>query len=145
MKSFKNSVYFSSFLVTLSMISVTTGASLAKSLFPSLGAEGTTVLRLGLGAIFLLLIFKPWKLSLNAFQFRTVILYGLCLGMMNFMFYMAIARIPLGIAIAIEFIGPLTVALLLSQKILDLLSEHNLIEFFNPQKKEKKKEELKHS
>lgn len=120
MKSFKNSIYFSSFLVTLSMISVTTGASLAKSLFPILGAEGTTVIRLGLGALLLLFIFKPWKFELNAFQFRTVALYGLCLGLMNFMFYMAIARIPLGIAIAIEFIGPLTVALMLSKKILDL-------------------------
>lgn len=120
MKSFKNSIYFSSFLVTLSMISVTTGASLAKSLFPALGAEGTTVVRLGLGAILLLLMWKPWKFELNAFQFRIVVLYGLCLGMMNLLFYLAINRIPLGIAIAIEFIGPLTVALMLSKKILDL-------------------------
>jgi len=120
MKSFKNSIYFSSFLVTLSMISVTTGASLAKSLFPALGAEGTTVLRLGLGAIILLIMWKPWKFELNTFQFRIVVLYGLCLGLMNFLFYMAIDRIPLGIAIAIEFIGPLTVALMLSKKILDL-------------------------
>ncbi len=120
MKSFKNSIYFSSFLVTLSMISVTTGASLAKNLFPALGAEGTTVVRLGLGAILLLFMWKPWKFELNVFQFRIVVLYGLCLGLMNLMFYMAINRIPLGIAIAIEFIGPLTVALMLSKKILDL-------------------------
>lgn len=120
MKSFKNSIYFSSFLVTLSMISVTTGASLAKNLFPTLGAEGTTVVRLGLGAILLLFMWKPWKFELNAFQFRIVVLYGLCLGLMNLMFYMAINRIPLGIAIAIEFIGPLTVALMLSKKVLDL-------------------------
>lgn len=120
MKSLKNSIYFSSFLVTLSMISVTTGASLAKNLFPALGAEGTTVVRLGLGAILLLFMRKPWKFELNAFQFRIVVLYGLCLGLMNLMFYMAINRIPLGIAIAIEFIGPLTVALMLSKKILDL-------------------------
>ena len=120
MKSFKNSIYFSSFLVMLSMISVTSGASLAKILFPLLGAEGTTVLRLGLGAVLLLFMWKPWKYTLNAFQFRTVVLYGLCLGLMNFMFYLEISRIPLGIAIAIEFIGPLTVSLILSKKMIDL-------------------------
>ncbi len=103
------------------MISVTSGASLAKSLFPVLGAPGTTFLRLGLGAVLLLFIWRPWKAKLNAFQFKSVILYGFCLGLMNLLFYLAIAKIPLGIAIAIEFIGPLTVALLFSKKMIDLM------------------------
>ncbi|MCF6440571.1 DMT family transporter [Pseudoalteromonas luteoviolacea] len=103
----------------LAMITIQSGASIAKQLFPHVGPEGTTAYRLGFSALILCLIFKPWrKLPKN---WRPVILYGLCLGIMNLTFYYAIARIPLGIGVALEFTGPLAVALFSSKRKRDYL------------------------
>ena len=98
--------------VLLAMLSITLGASLAKSLFPLLGAAGTTLFRLGCAALLLSLVFRIWRAPLDRRTLLGAIPYGLSLGAMNLLFYLAIARIPLGVALAIEFIGPLTVALL---------------------------------
>ncbi|MCX4047331.1 EamA family transporter [Aeromonas caviae] len=107
--------------VLLAMLSITLGASLAKSLFPLLGAAGTTLFRLGCAALLLSLVFRIWRAPLDRRTLLGAIPYGLSLGAMNLLFYLAIARIPLGVALAIEFIGPLTVALLSSRHRSDFI------------------------
>ncbi|MET3927927.1 EamA family transporter [Devosia sp. 2618] len=113
------SVLFSVILVTLGMVFTQTGASFAKGLFPLVGAAGATTLRLTLAAIVLLAIFQPWRKKLDARQWRAVFMYGVVMGAMNLFFYAAITTIPLGVGVALEFTGPLAVALAGSRKPLD--------------------------
>jgi inner membrane transporter RhtA len=108
--------------VVFSMISVTAGAALAKSLFGSIGPQGTTALRNGYGALMLLAFWRPWRGGrLSMAQWRAVALYGASLGLMNLLFYCALQTLPLGLAVAIEFIGPFTLALLNSRRVTDFL------------------------
>lgn len=97
--------------VLIAILSVQGGAALAKGLFPVLGPAGTTSLRVGLSALVLLAVARPRLSQLQAVQWRAVVPYGLALGLMNLLFYCALARIPLGLAVALEFVGPLTLAL----------------------------------
>lgn len=108
-------------LLVASMISIQFGASVAKGLFPALGPEGTTALRCGLAALILLALQRPWRARLPLSAWLTVGLYGASLGLMNLLFYLSLARIPLGVAVALEFTGPLSVALLSSHRARDLL------------------------
>lgn len=102
--------------VILAMIFVQSGAALAKQLFPLVGAAGTITLRLIFSALFVNLYFKNWKHKFNQKNWHILFLYGASLGLMNLLFYFAIERIPLGLAVAFEFTGPLVVALISFRK-----------------------------
>lgn len=105
--------------VLFAIISVQSGAAIAKGLFPVLGAAGTASLRIGISALLLLAVYRPNLLKITAKQWKFVIPYGLSLGAMNLVFYLAIERIPIGLAVTLEFIGPLLVAVLGSKRIID--------------------------
>ncbi len=107
--------------VLVAMASIQFGASLAKRLFPVVGAPGTTALRLFFATLILGLVWRPWRGKLTRRELLAVVTYGASLGGMNLLFYLALARIPLGIAVAIEFTGPLAVALFASRRPLDFL------------------------
>lgn len=113
------SVVLSVTLVCLGMVCTQIGASYAKSLFPLVGAAGATTLRLTLAAVVLVVIFRPWRQRLDRQQWRAVLLYGGVMGAMNLFYYAALATIPLGVAVALEFTGPLAVALAGSRKPVD--------------------------
>ncbi|AGZ34558.1 threonine/homoserine exporter RhtA [Pseudomonas sp. SWI6] len=108
-------------LLLIAMASIQSGASLAKSMFPIIGAQGTTTLRLVFASVIMLLILRPWRARITATTLRNVIIYGMALGGMNFLFYMSLQTVPLGIAVALEFTGPLAVALFGSRRAIDFL------------------------
>ena len=115
------STLFSVGLLLIAMASIQSGASLAKSMFPVIGAQGTTTLRLIFASVIMMLILRPWRAKLTAKSLRTVIVYGMALGGMNFLFYMSLRTVPLGIAVALEFTGPLAVAIYASRRAIDFL------------------------
>ncbi|SDA59906.1 EamA family transporter [Sinorhizobium sp. NFACC03] len=94
----------------LSMSSVQFGAALSKPAMESVGAFGATWLRLSWAAAFLLLLVRPAFLSYTRAQWLSALSLGATMAVMTLCFFAAIARIPLGLAVAIEFLGPLTVA-----------------------------------
>ncbi|HHX4006394.1 TPA: threonine/homoserine exporter RhtA [Enterobacter cloacae] len=116
-----SSVWMSVAVILIAMLSIQSGASLAKSLFPLVGAPGVTALRIALGTLILVVIFKPWRLRVKKEQRLPLLFYGLALGAMNYMFYLSIQTIPLGIAVALEFTGPLAVALFSSRRPVDFI------------------------
>jgi len=85
------------------------------------GAGGTAALRLAIAALILLAVWRPWHIRLTRRQLSIVIVYGVAMGWMNFFFYLALSRIPLGITMALEFTGPLGVALFASRRPNDFL------------------------
>ncbi|WP_367754018.1 DMT family transporter [Flavobacterium sp. WC2430] len=107
--------------VLFAIISVQSGAAIAKTLFPSIGAAGTASLRIGISAIILFAVYRPNLFKITPNQWKIVIPYGLSLGAMNLIFYLAIERIPIGLAVTLEFIGPLVVAVMGSKRLLDYL------------------------
>ena len=108
-------------LLLISMVSYQCGASLAKHLFPQVGAQGATAYRLGFSALMLLIWRRPWRRLGNQRDWRALWGYGLSMGAMNLVFYMSLRTIPLGIAVALEFTGPLVLALLGSRRLLDFV------------------------
>ena len=107
--------------LAVAMLSFQAGASIAKGLFPQVGAPGTTALRLGLAVLIVGVLQRPWRAWPSRAAWPLILGYGVALGTMNFTFYMAIRTIPLGVAVALEFTGPLTVALLHSRRRTDFL------------------------
>src|SRR5208283_1747315 len=97
-------------VLALAMCSIQFGAVLAKHLFPLVGASGAAALRLGLASAMLCIVWRPWRVRPSASEARSIAIYGLAMGSMNLFFYTALNRIPLGIAVALEFTGPLAVA-----------------------------------
>lgn len=107
--------------LVVAMTSFQAGASIAKQLIPVIGAPGTTALRLGLSALIVCVLQRPWRSLPSRSALGVILVYGLALGTMNFVFYMALRTIPLGIAVALEFTGPLAVALAGSRRRTDFL------------------------
>jgi inner membrane transporter RhtA len=119
-------------LVLTGIVSVQLGAGLATRLFTEVPAAAVTGLRLWAAAVAMLIIGARGRNGLGAVvtgivrnrawrDAATVIAFGVCLGGMNFVFYQAIARIPLGVAVTIEFLGPLAVAVAGSRRLVDLI------------------------
>jgi inner membrane transporter RhtA len=106
--------------VLAGIVSVQLGASLAKLLFPLAGAVGVVALRLVFAAVVLLVAWRP-SLRMSGRAWLSVVLFGVVLGVMNVSFYEAINRLPLGVAVTIEFLGPLVVALAGSRRWVDAL------------------------
>ncbi len=117
----KSPVLFAVGCLLIAMMAIQSGSSIAKQLFPIVGPGGTVALRVSISACILLLIFRPWRLSLSLSQWRSMVIYGASLGGMQILFYFAIERIPLGIGVALEFTGPLLLALFSSKRKLDLV------------------------
>jgi inner membrane transporter RhtA len=103
------------------MVSVQCGAALVKQLFPAVGVAGATALRLTLASLMLVIVWRPWRLRPTAREMRSILIYGSAMGVMNFLFYSSLRRIPLGIAVALEFTGPLGVAIATSRRAVDFL------------------------
>ena len=103
-----------------SLVSQNLGAAVAKSLFPVVGVEGMTALRVGLSALLLLAFWRPWRTPVARRDVANVVIYGAMLGGMNLCIYHAFGRIPIGIATAIETTGPLVVVLAASRRALDV-------------------------
>lgn len=104
-----------------SLVSLCGGTSFAKSLFPVVGSAGTTTYRLVFATLMLMLFLRPWRKRWKGADLPLLVLYGVNLGAMNLLFYGALQTIPFGLAVAIEFTGPLAVAVLTSRRALDYL------------------------
>src|SRR6202140_447640 len=105
----------------IAMVCFQVGAAMAKGLFPAVGAAGAATLRLALASIILMAVWRPWRLRLRLHEIRVIVLYGLALGWMNFFFYLSLRSIPLGISVALEFTGPLGLAMVASRRAIDFL------------------------
>nr|WP_208323895.1 DMT family transporter [Microbacterium sp. Be9] len=106
-------------LVIGSCLSLPFGAAVAAQLFPVLGPWGVTSLRVAIAAILLVVIVRPRPRKWTRPQWLAAVLFGVSLAAMNGFFYAAIDRIPLGPAVAIEFLGPLVLAAVLTRKLAD--------------------------
>jgi inner membrane transporter RhtA len=108
-------------LLLIAMASIQSGATLAKRIFPMAGPAGTSSLRLFFATLILWCVFRPWRTKISRSDLNSLAFYGLSLGLMNLLFYFALERIPLGIAVALEFTGPLAVAIFSSKRSLDYI------------------------
>ena len=109
-------------LVLGGVVSVQFGGALAATLVPQIGAAGSVLLRLVLATTLLVLIARPRLGGHSRRDLVTVGCFGLSLGLMNFAFYAALGHLPIGVTVTIEFVGPLTLAALLSRRPRDLLA-----------------------
>ena len=109
-------------LVLGAIVSVQFGGAIAATLVPVVGAAGSVLLRLGIGAVLLVLAVRPRLRGHSRQAWVTVVGFGLALGAMNWSFYASLARLPLGVAVTVEFIGPLTLAAVQSRRPRDLLA-----------------------
>ena len=107
--------------ILAALVSVNAGAAWAKGLFPAVGSAGVVALRVGLSAIILLALVRPWRFALTRADVPNLVIYGVMLGAMNLCIYRSFERIPLGIAVAIEVTGPLAVVILSSRHARDFL------------------------
>src|ERR1700741_2851926 len=119
MKSLRQAALSPVVAILGAVFSVQGGAVIAKGLFPSIGAPATSAIRIALSAVILLAIFRPSMRRFTAAQWRAAIPYGISIGVMNLVFYQALVRIPLGLAVTLEFVGPLAVAIFGSRRPLD--------------------------
>jgi inner membrane transporter RhtA len=108
-------------LLLLAMASIHSGAAIAKGLFTAVSPFGMVSLRLGLGALVLLLLIRPRWRHHRWQDYRLLAALGLAIGVMNALLYHAIAYIPIGVAVTLEFVGPLGVALAHSRRRADVV------------------------
>ena len=114
--------FFPLLAVFCSVTALGIGTSWAKQwLFPAVGAQGTTAVRVGLSALLMLLLWRPWRWRLSRADALAIACYGAALGGMNLMFYMSLRTLPFGLAVAIEFSGPLAVAIWSSRRAIDFV------------------------
>ena len=97
------------------------GAAFAKGLFPAVGAQGAATLRLGLGAIMLLAIARPWRAWPRHAPVFAILGLGFSLAGVILLFFLALDRLPLGVAMALQFLGPLSIALFGSRRPTDVI------------------------
>lgn len=97
------------------------GSAVARGLFDDLGAAGVTLLRLGLASLLLLVVLRPRVRAWSRAAWRAALLLGCAMAGMNLVFYLAIRTVPLGVAVTVEFVGPLLLALAQTRRLLDLL------------------------
>ena len=109
-------------LVLTAIVSVQFGGALAATLIPLVGAAGSVALRLVLAAAVLLAVARPRLRGRTRADWLTVCAFALVLGLMNLAFYSSLARLPLGVAVTIEFVGPLVLATVLSRRLRDLVA-----------------------
>ena len=107
-------------LVVSGILSVQVGAAIAKDLFPLIPPTGMVWLRLATSAVVLVVLARPRLRGRSAADWYVVLAFGTALMVMNWAIYQSFARIPLGIAVTIEFLGPLTLAVLTSRRVKDL-------------------------
>ncbi len=108
-------------LVIAAIVSVQFGAAIAKSLFDVIDPTAIAWLRMAFAALVFLAIARPRLAGRNWADWRVALGYGVCLATMNWAIYQSFARIPLGLAVTIEFLGPLAVAVATSRRLRDLL------------------------
>lgn len=108
-------------LLFIAMISMQSSGSLAKILFDQFPILTVSAMRLLLGSAILALIFKIWQIDFKQINWSAIIRYGIALAGMNALFYLSIDRLPLGIAVSFEFIGPLSVALFYARQKFDFI------------------------
>lgn len=118
----KNTPYLQAIILLLvAMISIQSSGSLAKVLFDQFPVLTVSAMRLFLGAIILALIFKIWQINFKQVKWAAILSYGIALAGMNALFYLSIERLPLGIAVSFEFVGPLSVALYSARQKFDFI------------------------
>lgn len=109
-------------LVLGGVVSVQFGGALAATLIPDIGVGGSVLLRLGIATLVLLVAVRPRLRGHTRRAWVNVIAFGLVLGAMNWSFYGSLAHLPIGVAVTVEFIGPLLLAAVLSRRVLDLVA-----------------------
>src|ERR1700747_809886 len=108
-------------LLLIAMSSIQAGASLAKTLFHTVGPAGAVALRTALATLMLAIVLRPWRARLTSTSWPALAVYGISLGVMNCLYYLALRTVPLGITVSLEFTGPLAVAVLSSRRAIDFL------------------------
>jgi len=108
-------------LVLVAIASVQTGSAVARTLFDDLGAAGATLLRLLLSALFLLAVLRPPVRAWVRAQWQAALLLGGAMAAMNLSFYLSLRTVPLGVAVTVEFVGPLLLALVQTRRAVDVL------------------------
>lgn len=122
MPNFKNAPHLQAIvLLFIAMISMQSSGALAKTLFDQFPVITISAMRLLLGSLILAVIFRIWQVNFKQVKWSSIISYGVALAGMNALFYLSIHRIPLGIAVAFEFIGPLSVALFHARQKFDFI------------------------
>lgn len=109
-------------LVLAAVVSVQFGGALAATLVPRIGAPGSVTLRLLFATLVLLAFARPRLRGHTRAAWATVVAFGLALGLMNLSFYASLERLPIGVAVTVEFLGPLTLATVLSRRARDLVA-----------------------